>query len=158
EHVGHTHINKVEALPLKTALEQSERLAGRIQESAEARPENRHSTARSLWKGYERIDFYVGGREGFIIVPTTPAAGKPWIWRTEFFDAFPSVDMAMLEQGWCIAYYRLSNMYGCPYAVQLMHRFQSYLVSVCQLAEKTVLFGFSRGGLYAINYSAAYPQ
>lgn len=157
EHVGHTNPNKVEALPLELALKEGEVLKNLVFSLAD-RPENKNNSRTSSWKGYERIDFMLEGREGLIVFPKTFAEGRPWIWRAEFFDAFSYADMALLEQGWAIAYYRLSDMYGCPGAVERMRTFQTYVTGAYELAPKTVLFGFSRGGLYAFNYAAKYPD
>ncbi|WP_082361256.1 GDSL-type esterase/lipase family protein [Bacillus sp. FJAT-28004] len=157
EHVGHTNPNKAEAQPLELALKEGEALASLIHTLA-ALPENKNKSHVSSWKGYERVDFILEGREGLIIFPKKFAVGRPWIWRAEFFDAFAYADMALLEQGWAIAYYRISNMYGCPGAVERMRTFQTYVTGAYELASKTVLFGFSRGGLYAFNYAAKYPD
>lgn len=108
----------------------------------------------SLWKGYKRYDFVVYGRDGLVIVPDVPAAGNPWVWRAEFFDAFAQVEMAMLEKGWYLAYYKVSDMYGCPEAIRLMNAFQYDVEKEFDLSKKTVLFGFSRGGFYSFNYAA----
>lgn len=43
-------------------------------------------------------------------------------------------------------------------AVRLMAGFQEYMEEKFNLYKKTVLFGFSRGGLYAVNYAAMYPE
>lgn len=112
----------------------------------------------SVWKGYKRHDFYVNGREAILVEPENLVSGKPWIWRTEFFDAFPMADIDMLKKGWCLVYYKVSNLYGCPEVVDMMEEFQNYIVENYELAVKTVLFGFSRGGLYAVNYAIAHPE
>ena len=39
-----------------------------------------------------------------------------------------------------------------------MREFHDYLVSQYSLNEKTVLFGFSRGGLSSVNYAYKYPE
>lgn len=98
------------------------------------------------------------GREALIIFPRTAAIGKRWIWRTEFFDAFAQADYAMLEQGYHLAYYSVSDMYGCPKAIKLMKNFHDYAENILNLSAKVILFGFSRGGLYAFNYAAQYPE
>lgn len=36
------------------------------------------------------------------------------------FSAFDAADMALLERDWHVAYIRLSDLYGCPYAAELM--------------------------------------
>jgi pimeloyl-ACP methyl ester carboxylesterase len=66
--------------------------------------------------------------------------------------------MALLELGWPIIYCRLSDMSGCPEAIGLMHRFHEDIVRLYRFASKPVLFGFSRGGTYALNYAARYPD
>lgn len=111
-----------------------------------------------FWKGFKRYDFTVDGRDGLVVVPETAADGNPWVWRAEFFDAFAMADMAMLRKGWHLAYYNVSNMYGCPEAVMLMRGFHGFVEAQFNLSKKTVLFGFSRGGLYAFNYAVQYPD
>ena len=159
EHVGHTNPNKAEgALPLAEAMKEAESLEARIRKLAAAHPELSSAVSRSEWEGHERVDFMLDGREGFVVFPRQPAPGRPWVWRAEFFGAFAQADRALLAQGWCLAYYRLSDQYGCPGAVERMRAFQDYVTETFRLAPRTVLFGFSRGGLYAFNYAAAYPD
>ncbi len=117
------------------------------------------SLKKTLWKGYERHDFLYNGREVIAVLPKISAPGNPWVWRAEFFDAFPSVDMALLEKGWHLVYYGVSNMYGCPEAIKLMNEFHEFIVrKPYNLCPRPVIFGFSRGGLYAFNYAADYPD
>jgi pimeloyl-ACP methyl ester carboxylesterase len=111
-----------------------------------------------IWKGYERLNFTFNNRSSILVKPKTPLKGNPWIWRAEFFDAFPSADMAMLEKGYYLVYHCVSNMYGCPSSVELMHEFYLYVKDKYKLSPKTVIFGFSRGGLYAVNFAAKYPS
>lgn len=110
------------------------------------------------WNGYETAEFEYEGREALLVLPKAFAEGRPWIWRAEFFGAFASADLAMLEQGYAVAYYRISDMYGCPAAIEAMESFHRFAVRLFGLAEKTILFGFSRGGLYSFNYAATYPE
>lgn len=112
---------------------------------------------RSVWNGYERIDFYWAKRPCVLIIPKEAAPGKPWIWRTEFFDHQPQVDLAMLAKGWHVAYMNASNLYGAPKAIALFNEFYAHLVIHAQLSRRVVLEGFSRGGLYAINFAATHP-
>jgi len=113
--------------------------------------------AHSQWQGYERLDLRVAGRACLLVVPKSPAAGKPWIWRTEFFGAFPAADLALLGKGYHVAYMNVENMYGAPVAMALMDQFYAYLTNTCQLSRKAVVEGFSRGGLFAFNWAALNP-
>ncbi|MSU24027.1 MAG: alpha/beta fold hydrolase [Opitutus sp.] len=116
------------------------------------------SVAVSEWNGFRRLDFTVAGRPCLLVRPTTPAPGQPWIWRTEFFGHEPQGDLALLARGWHVAYMDAKDMYGAPRAIALFDEFYAHLVAHYGLAKRTVLEGFSRGGLYAFNYAAAHPD
>ncbi|MFK7694177.1 GDSL-type esterase/lipase family protein [Paenibacillus sp. HJGM_3] len=156
EHVGHTNPNKADALPLDEAIERSQAIDARLHQLYAGEGATLETT--DDWNGYARTDFYLDGRECILIRPAHPAPGNPWIWRAEFLYDFNQADLELLRQGWHIAYCRLSHMYGCPFAVERMRAFKLYLESKYALAPKASLFGFSRGGLYAVNYAAAYPE
>lgn len=110
------------------------------------------------YKGYKRIDFKLNNYTGSIIVSKVGMDKNRWIWRTEFLGAFDKADMELVKQGWHLVYYQISDMYGCPKAVESMSDFHDYIVEEFNLCYKAVLFGFSRGGLYAVNYAVKYPQ
>lgn len=111
-----------------------------------------------IWEGYELETGIYEGYEYGIVFPEKEAPGHPYVWRTEFFGAFPSVDLAMLKEGYAIVYYRISDMYGSPKAVELMEAFQPFIQEKYGLSAQAVLFGFSRGGLYALHYGAKCPE
>lgn len=54
---------------------------------------------QSEWSGCVRYDFEHAGRPAIVVAPKEPAEGRPWLWRGEFFGAFPSVDQALLKEG-----------------------------------------------------------
>lgn len=110
------------------------------------------------WKGYKSLSFKVGDNDALIILPRKAVRDNPWIWRTEFLGAFDQVDLAMLEKGWHLGYVKVSDMYGCPEAIEIMHKFYLKATEEFNLNGKVVLFGFSRGGLYAINYALKYEN
>ena len=110
------------------------------------------------FEGYKRIDFRVNGRDSFIIRPEKPAEGNPWVWKTEFFEAFNYAETALLAQGFHLAYHKVSDMYGCPQSVAMMKEFFDAAVGKYALNKRAALFGFSRGGLYAFNFALAFPD
>ncbi|MDF2726246.1 MAG: hypothetical protein K0Q59_5924, partial [Paenibacillus sp.] len=143
--------------PLQEELQRCRDMEAAIQAEVD-RPEDAVLERQSEWNGHTKYDFYVNGREAVLLCPKTPAKGNPWVWRAEFLFAFDQADRALLARGWHIAYCRISNQYGCPYAVEQMNAFKQQLVQTYGLASQASLFGFSRGGLYACNYAAAYPH
>ena len=108
--------------------------------------------------GYRQLHFDVGGRRSTVICPDEPLPGNPWVWRTEFFEAFNYADFALLKKGWHLAYHCVSDMYGCPESIEMMKEFYDYVTSGFRLHERPAIFGFSRGGLYAVNFALKYPD
>ena len=98
------------------------------------RPPVNPTVQRSQWNGFERLDLFVAGRPCLLVRPKVPAAGNPWIWRTEFFGHEPQADIALLERGWHLAYMDAKDMYGSPQAMSLFGQF------------------------YAFNFAAAHPN
>lgn len=115
-------------------------------------------TKTSAWNGFEKLDFDVAGHASLLVKPKAPAAGNLWIWRTEFFGHEPQADLALLAAGWHVAYFKVSDMYGAPASIDLMAQFHAHVTKEFALAKRVVLEGFSRGGLYAVNFAAAHPD
>ena len=93
-----------------------------------------------------------------MVVPEQAAPGRPWIWRPAFFGAFPSVDQALLKEGWHLAYYDVTHLYGSPRAVRLAKSFFDYVTETFDLPRKAVVEGFSRGGYFSFAWADAYPE
>ncbi len=110
------------------------------------------------WNGYEILKFSVDGRGALLVVPKKPAPGRPWIWRTEFFGIDPQADVALLGKGLHVAYIDIGGLFGAPVALDAMDKFHAHVCKTYKLSPKTVLEGFSRGGLYAFNWAARNPK
>lgn len=100
--------------------------------------------------------FVFNGYEATVILPETKN-GK-WIWKTEFLYAFDQAEQELNGKGYTRVYYNISDKYGSDKAIRLMRKFHNFVVKKYNLTEKAILFGFSRGGLYAFNYSLYYPE
>ncbi|MBQ8230221.1 MAG: alpha/beta fold hydrolase [Clostridia bacterium] len=101
-------------------------------------------------------EFEFNGHKATIIHPKKPN-GK-WIWKTEFLSAFDQAEDALWEQGYTRVYYQISDKFGSYQAVRLMRSFFDFITEKYDLSKKTILFGFSRGGLYAFNFALFYPN
>ena len=113
----------------------------------------------SMWHQREVDEFVLAGHKCKFVKPLSYAPGKPWIWRPEFFGAFDFADNELLlQKGYPIAYMDMGNIFGSPPAMDLMDRFYAHLTKQYGLSAKATLFGFSRGGLYSINWAARHPE
>ena len=112
---------------------------------------------QSEWKGHRRFDFTVADRPVIVVAPETPADGRPWLWRGEFFGAFSTVDEALLDKGWHVVYMDCSNTFGSPDTMRRWTELYNLVTGRSGLSRRPVLLGMSRGGLYVYNWASAYP-
>lgn len=112
----------------------------------------------SQWQGHEQESFTLEGRNCRVVKPAKAAPGTPWIWRPEFFEAFNQADLALVNEGFHLCYIDLKNSFGCPSSLDVMDRFYDHVTKTYQVSKKASLFGFSRGGLYSMNWANRHPE
>src|SRR5260370_34745055 len=99
----------------------------------------------ATWEGYRSERFVLEGRDCILVQPDIPMRSSPWIWRTEFFGAFPALDLALLEAGFCVAYIHVPNIYGGPLGVRDLDQIFFRMVRTFGLFPPCVVGGFSSG-------------
>ncbi len=107
------------------------------------------------YHGFDRYDFVVDGCAAIVVPPKKALPGMPWVWRAEFFDAFPGIDLALLDKGYHLAYIEVGNTFGCPDALAHWDVFYQELTGKYNLSRKPALEGLSRGGLYIYNWAVS---
>jgi pimeloyl-ACP methyl ester carboxylesterase len=112
----------------------------------------------SDYHGFERHDFTVDGCDAIVVSPHHSAPHRPWIWRAEFFDHRPELDLALLQDGFHLAYITVGNTFGAPSAMRHWDAFYNELTHKHGLSKRPVLEGLSRGGLYIYNWASKHPR
>ena len=113
---------------------------------------------KSIWNGYERIDFLFEGREAILVFPGEANEERNWLFKTEYFGAFPSFEVEMLGRGWHLAYIKNQNRWCLDADLELKDRFAEYLTREYGLNKKCVPVGMSCGGMFAVKLAAKYPE
>lgn len=113
---------------------------------------------RSSYHGYERFDFVHNDRAAIIVRPETTALGRPWVWKARFFEHFPQVELALLEQGFHLVYIDVVDLFGAPSAVAIWNDYYAYLTGEFEFSTQAALIGLSRGGLILYNWASANPE
>ena len=108
--------------------------------------------------GFEKHIFEYKRRRITVLLPKDKNPDNKWVWRAEFFGAFDYADRSLLNDGWYVIHYAVPDMYGCDEAIKLMKDFHDYIVKAYALSKKAAIFGFSRGGLYSVNYTIKHPS
>ena len=67
-----------------------------------------------LWNGFKRIDFEFEEREAILVSPQVPNKNRKWMIKTEYFDAFPNLEIEMIKRGWHLAYRKNLRLKICP--------------------------------------------
>lgn len=112
----------------------------------------------TMWNGYRRIDFLFEGRECILVFPGSASAGGEWLFKTEYFDAFPAFEIEMLSRGWHLAYIKNVTRWCLDEDLDLKDRFADFLHREYKLSEKCVPVGMSCGGLIGCKFAAKYPH
>ncbi|MEO7717995.1 MAG: alpha/beta hydrolase [Capsulimonas sp.] len=106
------------------------------------------------YHGFQCYHLKIDGCDAMVVEPKQAAPGKPWIWRAMFWDAFPNVDLALLDKGFYLAYIEVGNTFGCPDAMAHWDPFYKTLTETYGLSKYPALEGLSRGGLYIYRWAA----
>jgi pimeloyl-ACP methyl ester carboxylesterase len=106
------------------------------------------------YHGFKCLNFQFEGHDAKIVFPKTANEGRYWIWRARFWGHEPQTEIALLGKGFHVVYVDAADYCGNPVAVAIWNRFFDYLVKEYKLNSKTVLEGFSRGGLFIYNWGS----
>ncbi len=110
------------------------------------------------WRGYERRRFELDGREAFVVLPRRPDPAGRWLLKTEYFDAFPEFELAMLERGFHLAYVPNDTRWHTPADDHRKEMLAARLQQWLGLCPRCLPVGMSCGGLQAVYFAARYPQ
>lgn len=130
----------------------------RMAAAARPRPLRTLRDARPFcFHGFEGYDFETDGVACKLVRPRHEAPGRPWVLRARFWDHEPQTDIALLEQGFHVAYCDVADGYGAP---RYLDRWDAFYKRMRRagLSRRVVLEGMSRGGLAVYNWAARHPR
>lgn len=111
-----------------------------------------------LWHGFEMTRFTFEDREAIIVFPKEARPGNPWALKTEYWDAFPDVEVRLLEQGYHVAYVKNKNRWFTREECDAKARFVRFVSKTHSLNSKCIPVGMSCGGGYAVKFGGMYPE
>ncbi len=108
------------------------------------------------WNGFnlERENFE--GRELITVFPKNPN-GK-WAIKTEYFDAFPDVQIKLLEMGYYVFHIKNITRWHKWEDTEARAKLAEYVHKKYNLSKKCVIIGMSCGGMQGIYFAAKYPE
>ena len=106
--------------------------------------------------GYRQEDFIFEEKRAGIVYPHANANGR-WAIYTEYFGAFPSTALMLLERGYAIAYLENTTRWCAPEDPLRRVSLADYLEREKGFSHRCVPIGMSCGGLHAIRFAAVAP-
>ena len=107
---------------------------------------------------FRKSEFKFGGHDAVLLDPDEAIATPKWLLKTEYFGAYPALEVEMLKRGWHVAYLKNINRWGLDEDMDAKKAFADYLHERYGLYQKCVPVGMSAGGLHAIKLAAKHPE
>lgn len=111
-----------------------------------------------LWNGFEQIEFTFEEHLAYVIIPNKKIENPSLLIKTEYFNAFPETEIALLEEGYYLGFIKNDNRWGTDEDIDRKARFISFVTEKYGLKEKCIPVGMSCGGIFAVKMAAAYPE
>ena len=96
-------------------------------------------------------------REAKIFYPDGEANGK-LILKTEYLEAFPNFEIAMLERGYTLCFVSHPTRWAPDSETKVMAEFVRHVATELGFAPKCIAVGMSCGGLQAVRLAELYPE
>lgn len=110
------------------------------------------------WNGFRQRNFIFEGREAVVVFPDEQNRTENWLFKMEYFNAFPELEIEMVRRGWHLAFIRNKNRWCLEEDLDLKKRFADFLTREYGLSSKCVPVGMSCGGMFAVKFAAKYPD
>ncbi len=113
---------------------------------------------RENWNGFPMESFTFEGYEARLVFPEEGRSNGRLAVKTEYWNAFPQTEIALLKQGFHLCWLKNETRFGLPQDVDRKARFVHYLTGQYGLQSRAVLVGMSCGGLIAVQFAARHPD
>lgn len=106
---------------------------------------------------YKCKEFTFAERGAVIIYPKGEPNGKMLL-KTEYLDAFPSFDKAMLDKGYYLIHFLQRTRWAPDEEMNIMADFVRHCAKELGASERCIVEGMSCGGLQAARFAEMYPE
>lgn len=110
------------------------------------------------WHGYRMEEGRFMGQPYVVIFPKAGTENGKWALKTEYFGAFPQLELDLLERGYHLAHVKTYERYCPPPVTELQACFVDFVSRRYGLNPKCIPVGMSCGGLQAIYLAGKYPD
>ena len=120
-----------------------------------------------MWNGFEIKEFEFEGKDAWIVFPYSDSAEDKkkladadgrWLLKTEYWGAFPEVEIEMLNRGFHLVGVQNMSRFATEEDCERKARLVRYISDTYGLRDKCVTVGYSLGGAHAVNFTGFHPE
>ena len=110
------------------------------------------------WNGFTCETFSFEEMEAVVVFPKPGTAVGKLALKTEYWGAYPAVEIGLLEEGFHLAFLQNRTRFGTKDDCDRKARFVRYLAEQYGLDGRCVPVGMSCGGAHAVRFAGFYPE
>lgn len=120
-----------------------------------------------MWNGFEIKEFEFEGKDARIVFPHNETAEDKkniaradgrWLLKTEYWGAFPEVEIEMLKRGFHLVSIQNISRFATEEDCERKARLVKFISETYNLRDKCVIVGYSLGGAHAFNFAGFHPE
>lgn len=108
--------------------------------------------------GFEKKEFEFEGKKAVVVFADKKNRTNKWLLKTEYFGAFPELEIMMLKRGYNLAHVENETRWCLDSDTKRQGNFCEFLEKEYGFSEKCVPVGMSCGGMQAVFFAAKYPK
>jgi pimeloyl-ACP methyl ester carboxylesterase len=109
-------------------------------------------------QGFEQLEFTFLGKKAIVILPKEENRNGRAIFKTEYFGAFPVLQLEFVRQGYTFLFLENRNRWGTESELIDQERFLHFAFEEFDLEPGVITIGMSCGGMISILLAAKYPE
>ncbi len=116
------------------------------------------TSIEEIWHGFSTQIGELFGREYVVVSPKKGTENGKWALKTEYFGAFPALEIALLERGFHVAHIKTKTRWCLDEDTEAQAEFVDFVHREYGLSETCVPVGMSCGGMQGIYLAGKHPE
>jgi pimeloyl-ACP methyl ester carboxylesterase len=109
-------------------------------------------------QGFEQLEFTFLGKKAIVILPREENRNRRAIFKTEYFGAFPILQLEFVRQGYTFLFLENRNRWGTESELIDQEKFLHFAFEEFDLEPGVITIGMSCGGMISILLAAKCPE
>ena len=108
--------------------------------------------------GFRQLEFRFKGKKAIIILPDESNDNGKMVLKTEYFGAFPDLQIQFVRRGYTFIFVENRNRWGTDSEIDDQYEFINYVSKELGKENSVITIGMSCGGLISVKLCAKYPD